>query len=164
MTGDEEKQEITNRFLEVVRKEIKTSLADKEETKSVNGKVLAFGIIAIGLVIACICGALMLLLYSSNNRYVESASNVIDCKSTLTTIQTELAEKNGKLLVYEEYLTDKRRDIIQKTIADYLLKEKVKTTEVTLEDFKNWMFGVPRNGGIGGPVPGARPFQGGSSR
>jgi hypothetical protein len=159
MSSDEEKQEVTTKLIELVRKEI----ANKEEVKSINGKVLAFGIIAVALVIACICGALMMMLFSANSRYVENANEVVECKSTMVAMQYELAEKKGRLDVYDEYLNDRRRDIIKKTIADYMKKENIKTTDVTLEEFKNWVFGIPNPSGVGGPAPVQRPFSGGSS-
>ena len=44
---------------------------EKEEIKSVSGKVLAFGLAAVSLLVVVICACLVIALFSMSSRYLD---------------------------------------------------------------------------------------------
>jgi predicted DNA-binding protein YlxM (UPF0122 family) len=120
-------------------------LNEKEEIKSVSGKVLAFGMAAVTLLVVVICGCLLIALYSMSSRYLEQIEIAQDRQQTISAMRRALDRAEGKLEVYEEFLNDRREEIVHKMIVKYLRREKVKSTDATLKDFEQWV-GI----GIGG--------------
>lgn len=116
---------------------------EKEEVKSVDGKVLSFGLAAVMLLIVVICGCLVAGLFSVSSMYLEQSELAQDRQETIHTLRRALDRAEGKLAVYEEFIGDRREQIVQKLIVRYLKKERVKSTDVTLDDFEKWV-------GIGG--------------
>jgi len=116
---------------------------EKEEIKSVNAKVLAFGLAAVTLLVVVICGCLVVALFSMSSRYVAQLEIAQERQEIIHTMQRALDRTEGKLSVYEEFISDRREDIVQKLIVKYLRKSKNKSNAVTLQDFENWM-------GVGG--------------
>jgi len=118
-------------------------VAHEEEIRSISGKVLAFGMAAITLLVVVICGCLILALYSTTSSYSEQVTISQNRQEVISTLQRALDRVEGKLYVYEEFITDRRKEVIHKAIVKYLTKENTKSTDVTLDDFERWV-------GIGG--------------
>jgi DNA-binding transcriptional regulator of glucitol operon len=116
---------------------------EKEEIRSINGKVFAFGLTAITLLVVVICGCLLLALYSMSCHYLDQVKIAQDRQETIYTLRRALDRDEGKLYVYEAFLTDKQEQVVHKMITRYIRKEGIKSNEVTLNDFEKWM-------GIGG--------------
>ena len=116
---------------------------EKEEIKSVSGKVLAFGMATTTLLVAIICGGLIIALFSMSSRYLHQAQLSQERQEVITTMQRALDRAEGKLAVYEEFLGNRREIIVRKMITQYLRKERMRSTDVTLSDFEKWA-------GIGG--------------
>ena len=118
-------------------------ITEKEEIKSVSGKVLAFGMASVTLLAVVICGCLVVALFSMSSRYIDQLEIVQEKKDRIHDLQRELDRANGKLYVYEEFIVDRRQEIVHKLIVKYLRKEKIKSTDATLHDFEDWV-------GVGG--------------
>jgi len=116
---------------------------ENEEIKSVNDKVLAFGLAAVTLLVVVICGCLLVALYGMSSRYLEQSEISQNRQETIYTLQRALDNAEGKLYVYEAFINDKQERTMRKMITKYLRREKVKSTEATIEDFEKWI-------GIGG--------------
>ena len=112
---------------------------EQEEVKSISGNVLAFGLAAVTLLVVVICGCLLIALYSMSSRYLDQTAISQDRKDVIYTLQRALDRAEGRLSVYEEFLVDRREEIVQKLIVKYLRKEKTKSTDATLNDFEQWI-------------------------
>jgi len=120
-----------------------SDLPEKDEIKSISGKVLAFGMTTVLLMILVICGCLLLALYSMSSRYLTQMKIAQERQATVFALQRSLDHVHGKLAVYEEFITDRREDIVQKVIVKYLRNAQAKSTDVTLNEFEKWV-------GVGG--------------
>lgn len=116
---------------------------EKEEIKSVNGKILAFGMAAVTLLVVVICGCLLLALYDMSSKYLTQTEIAQERQETIYTLRRALDRAEGKLYVYEAFISDKQETTVRKMITKYIRKENIKSTEVTLHDFERWV-------GIGG--------------
>jgi len=114
----------------------------KDEVKSVDRKVLAFGMAAVTLLAVAICVALMIALYAATDKYLLKEGQLAECRDTNHTVQRELDKMDGKLEVYEAYLSDRRSDMVRKVIANYIRVEKIKPEDATLANFQQWVSGV----------------------
>jgi hypothetical protein len=114
-----------------------------EEIKSVSGKVLAFGLASVTLLAVVICGCLIVALFSMSSRYLDQVELAQERKEKIYGMQRELDLAHGKLYVYEEFISDRREEIVHKMIVKYLRKEKVRSTDTSLDEFEKWV-------GIGG--------------
>jgi len=120
-----------------------SALVEKEEIKSVSGRVLSFGLAAVTLLVVVICGCLVVALYGMSSRYFAQAEIAQERQATIHTMQRALDRAEGRLSVYEEFIGDRREEIVHKLIVKYLRREKIKSTDATLAAFEKWV-------GIGG--------------
>ena len=116
---------------------------DQVEIKSVNGKVLAFGLAAVTLLVAVICGALVVALFGMSSRYLQQEELTREKQAVIYTMQRALDRAEGRLAVYDEFIGDRRQTIVRKLIVQFLRKTNVKSTDVNLNEFENWV-------GVGG--------------
>jgi len=123
----------------------KCTCGDKapEVVRSIDGRVLAFGFTAIILVLMGICGALVFGMFSLSTHYAAELKSSQGKQQTILVLQRALDRADGKLSVYEEFISDRREEIVEKLIVKFLRKERVKSDNVTLHDFERWV-------GIGG--------------
>jgi hypothetical protein len=110
-----------------------------EEVKLVNGKVLAFGLAAVALIVVVICGALIIGLHGMSTRYISQLEISAERQEVIHSLTRALDRAEGKLAVYEEFIGNRREEITQKLIVKYLKKERIKSTDVTLNDFEKWV-------------------------
>ncbi len=116
---------------------------EKLEVKSVSSKTFAFGVVAI-ILVALVCSACLVLgLFSMSERYITQLEVSASRQDTILTLTRALDRAEGKLAVYEAFLTDRQEDIVEKLISRYLKKERTNSGNVTLEAFQRWV-------GIGG--------------
>jgi len=127
----------------------------KEEVKSINGKVLAFGLITIAAVLAVFCIIMAAAFFIVSNKYVDKSDRVIEQTETISTIQRALDRAEGRLYVYEAYLTNRNVDIMRQMIARFLKNTNKKSSKATIRDFEQFMGTgcslCPDHEGIGGP-------------
>jgi hypothetical protein len=117
---------------------------EQEKVYSLNSKFLSFGLAAIALIVVVICGGLIIGLYSMSTRYIDQLELAAERQKVIHSLTRALDRAEGKLLVYESYITDRREDSAKKLIVSYLRKTKSRSNQVTLADFEKWM-----DGGIG---------------
>lgn len=133
-------------------------LACSPRQKSADGRILAFGIATVILLVAVICGGLCYSLYEMTNKYLDSLAAATVCKEDGFQLRRALDHSEGKLGVYEEYLTDRRNDILKKALLEYVQRERVNPSEVSLDKFQQWILASPSTAsggynGMGGPSP-----------
>lgn len=124
---------------------------DRKEERSVDRKIFSFGIAAIALLVVVICGGLVAALYGVSAQYSAEMQSNGECRQNVFDLRRALDRAEGRLDVYEGFLSDRRKDVMKKMINEYVAKTKINPADVTLDKFKEWMFGA--NGvmvGIGG--------------
>jgi hypothetical protein len=127
---------------------------DKEEIKSVNEKVLAFGIASLLLIMVGICAFLIFLYYQTAQKVIDKSEKIIEQNETISDLRRALDRTEGRLSVYEDFLIGDRITGIKKMIIRFLRSEKAKSDETTLEQFEEWIAtrrNLYRTHDMGGP-------------
>jgi len=109
------------------------------DIRIVNSTTLAFGISVVMVLVVVICGVLVLGLYSMSSRYLDTLEVANQRQQEIHTLTRALDRAEGKLNVYEAYITDRSSDLVHKLIVKYLKKEKLKSDKVTLDVFERWV-------------------------
>lgn len=124
-----------------------------EEVKSINGKVLAFGLITIAAVLAVFCMIMVVAFFVVAGKYVDKSNVVLEQSEVILTHQRSLNRAEGKLQVYEAYLVNRNIDIVRNLIKRYLKTNRKRSNAVTLDHFEMWL-------GLGGCTSVAPDYEG----
>jgi hypothetical protein len=126
----------------------------KEEIRSVNEKVLTFGIMTVLVLLISMCAVLVFFLYSATSdlsrereRVIEEKHKIMELQASVYDLRRALDKAYGKLSVYEDYLVGTQVSAFKKLVRRFLQNEQVKSDQVTLEQFESW---VGDRVGIGG--------------
>ena len=117
----------------------------QEEIKSVNEKVLAFGIATVMLLVVVICGALVIFLYSvsteltsSLDEQIELKNEIVSKQNVIARLQRALDRAEGRLGVYEDFLIGTQVTAFKRLVKRFLKQQQTKSSEVTLQAFEQW--------------------------
>lgn len=127
---------------------------ENEEIKVIDSKVLAFSIGVVALLAIVVCVVLSVALHTASSLYIEKAEQVVEQAKTISVLQRALDRADGKLSVYETYLTNRNKDIVRNFIVKFLKKKSKSSSKATIRQFESWMgigsVSCPEHVGIGG--------------
>ena len=138
---------------------LETQAVDVEhDVKSITGKVLAFGVGCLLVMILLICTVLLTMLYSASEQLSMAKEKILDQTVVVSDMQRRLDVIGGRLSVYEDFLISTQSGPLRQLVRRFLLEEKVRSDETTLRTFEEWVYskanssGQPYGvGGVGGP-------------
>lgn len=115
-------------------------MSDQAKDVSVDGRVLAFGMIALLVMIVLICTTLILFLASAQSKLADAESRLLEQTNMINTVQRSMDRAEGRLGVYEDFLIGTQAGPVRRTIRKYLLSEKVRSDVATVIQFEQWLY------------------------
>ena len=111
-----------------------------EEVKTVNNKVLAFGIISLLAMFLIITSVLLVFLFITTSKLYDAQDRILEQSELINDLQKSLHIVTGRVSVYENFLIGTQASSIRRLVRKFLKEEKVKSTETNLEEFENWVY------------------------
>lgn len=130
---------------------------EKQVVKSITGRVLAFGVGCLLVMILLICAVLLIMLHNTSEQLIASKTKILEQATVLHDMERRLDTTAGRLSVYEDFLIGTQSGPLRQLVRRFLLEEKVRSDETTLRAFEEWVYakgnspGGSRHYGVGGP-------------
>lgn len=137
------------------KEKVNEAVEEAQEVKVVNSRVLSFGLVTMAAFLLALFAVMTAAFFIVSNKYVDSSERSLEQSTEILTLQRALDRAEGKLYVYEAYLTNRNVDIMRQMIARFLKETRKRSTKATVRDLENFMGTgctlCPDHEGIGGP-------------
>ena len=134
---------------------VNEAVEEAQEIKVVNSRVLSFGLVTMAAFLLALFAVMTAAFFIMANKYVTSSERSLEQSTEILTLQRALDRADGKLTVYESYLTNRNIDIMRQMIARFLKTTNKRSSRATIKDLEDFMGTgctlCPDHEGLGGP-------------